>query len=222
MCSASCASWCSSMRCRGATLPSRGRRAEMPCPSIARCRSNTQISLPSSQRVRGDKTRRSFQRDDEGPYADHEAGPASARSRVRNALTSMTTLTPMIQLSGTASFASHLPHRERPLPAQPHATDGRLLVDAEDAALRGRGAMVSPSRGTSLYQGQCCTQWCCWCRWCLSASPGGRSAASLPATTAPLPVAPWSLIGLRPAVAGCSRASFGSPRPPPLRALSPR
>jgi hypothetical protein len=68
-----------------ATLPSRGRRAETPCPSIARCRSTTQISPPSSPRVRGDKTRRSFQRDDECPYADHEAGPESVRSQVKNA-----------------------------------------------------------------------------------------------------------------------------------------
>jgi hypothetical protein len=91
-----------------ATPPSRGRRAETPCPSIARCRSTTQISPPSSPRVRGDKTRRSFQRDDEIRYADHEAGPESVRSQVRNALTSMTTVTPVIRLSGTASFASHL------------------------------------------------------------------------------------------------------------------
>jgi hypothetical protein len=69
---------------------------------------HAEISPPSSPRACGDKTRRSFQRDDECPYADHEAGPECVRSQVRNALTSMTTLTPVIRLSGTASFASHL------------------------------------------------------------------------------------------------------------------
>jgi hypothetical protein len=102
-----------------ATLPSRGRRAETPCPSIARCRSTTQISPPSSPRARGRRTRRSFQRDDECPYADHEAGPEAVRSQLRNALTLMTTLTPVIRLSDIASFASHLAARSGPARLRP-------------------------------------------------------------------------------------------------------